>query len=326
MDIISGKQRSPLFSVLYGVPGVGKTTFAESTPRPLFLGPEKSEQVTSDRFPPVKSLAEFMGRLKDITAGKYKKNGNKTLVVDSITGMERIIHDEICKNDKNKKATMATACGGYGRAYDEAARRLWAIKEALETLQDKTGMDILIIGHSVKTRFIDPILQMDYDVYDMSLHKNGRRDCNSFFSEPATMVLFMNWANYKNSDEKFASSQGEREIYTEYRPSHLAKNRFGLPYRIEVGPEVGWEVIQEVVDQFYEGGGKEKIDYETEFDMKVQEFKGLYNEIKDEATQAKVNEYFNNTLEQTVEQNEFKKGLAQMVAMVKRLREIIANQ
>ena len=127
-----------------------------------------------------------------------------------------MIHVEIV--DTDKKNSMALARGSYGKAYEEAAAKLWRIKKDCEILRDKNGYNVIVIGHATKSHYTDPLLEIDYDMFEMGLHKSGRRDCNSFFTEWASTVLFINWATYKSSDEKFAKGVGTREVLTEHRP------------------------------------------------------------------------------------------------------------
>ena len=317
-EIIKGRKKGGMATVLYGTPGVGKSTLAAGAQNALFIGPEENAEMDIDRFPLVKTYAGLMKYLVELAQGKYKY---KTLVLDSISGMERIIHNEICANEPGK--SMSTALGGYGKAYDEAARRLWTIREALELVREKTQMNIIVIGHSVKTKLIDPILQTEYDVYDMSLHKNARRDCNSFFTEWASLVLFVNWATYKPSDDKFAGAHGKRELLTEYRPSHLAKNRFGLPYKIELADKNGWDILQKHIDNFYAGGKKEKPS-SAELQFLIKAFKDCFVQIKDESIKPTIQKRYNDCM--AVADKDLAKGIEALDKTCKRMQEIISNQ
>ena len=154
-EIIRGKKKGGMVTVLYGTPGVGKSTLAAGAQNALFIGPEENAEMDIARLPAIKTYAALMQYLAELAQGKYKKENFQTLVLDSISGMERIIHGEICANEPGK--SMATALKGYGKAFDEAARRLWTIRQALELVREKTLMNIIVIGHSVKTKFIDPM-------------------------------------------------------------------------------------------------------------------------------------------------------------------------
>ena len=104
----------------------------------------------------------------------------------------------------------------------------------MDDLREIKEMDIIVLGHSNVSNFTDPMLNIEYDQYEMCLAKTKRHDYNSIFMDWANMVLFLNWKNYKTQDGPGAVSIGKREILTEFRPSHYAKNRYNLPYSIEM--------------------------------------------------------------------------------------------
>ena len=319
--ITRGRKANAIGTVIYGTPGVGKSTLAAGAPSPIFIGPEENAEMDVARFPIVKSYGQLIGYLKELEQGKHKNENFKTVVLDSISGMEKIIHDEIASRESGK--TIATVMKGYGRGHEEAARQLWGIREALEQIRAKMNYNIIVIGHSVKTLFNDPVLQTEYDVYEMSLHKSKRRDCNSFFTEWASMVLFLNWVTHKTSDDKYVVGQGKREILTEYRPSHTAKNRFGLPYSINIDQGKGWELIQSHLNDFYASGKKEKV-ARPEFDALLAEVATAITEVTDKSIVPKINDYYKKTMEDA-DQN-LEEGFKKLKNLRNRIKEIIANQ
>ena len=328
--IIRGIQRKPLSLVIYGVPGVGKSKYAEGFPNPIFVGTEENDELTAARFPVVKSYVQMIRYLGELIKGQHK--GYKTVVIDSISGLEKIIHSEICGNDK----TMASAHGGYGKAYDFAAIQLWRIKGMLETLRDKTRYNIVVIGHATTTHFTDPVLQTDYEVWEMNLHKNKRRDCNAYFTEWASAVFFLNWATYKKTEEKFVVGTGARELFTEFRPSHLAKNRFGLPHKIKLeegGPgEAGknWKILRDHLVKFYESGKKTqetaaKADQKNQDNILIHRNKGLLEDLEMDAVKKKpLIEAHIKTMEELGKNP--KKGREMMKKLHERLTKIVQNQ
>src|ERR1700756_350013 len=61
------RKRRPFFGVLYGPPGVGKSTFASEAPSPIFIPCERGlDQITVSKFPTPTTLAEFGSYLKAI--------------------------------------------------------------------------------------------------------------------------------------------------------------------------------------------------------------------------------------------------------------------
>lgn len=314
-QIIRGRKRKPLAIVAYGVPGVGKSTFAAGAPNPIFLGPEENDELDVARFPIVKKYDQLIGYFDELIRGDHKKEKFETVVLDSIDAVEKLIHKEICDREPGK--TMATACKGFGKAYIEAGQKLWKIREKLEVLRDQGHYNIIVLGHAVKTKFEDPVIASSYDVWEMALHKTKAQDFNAFFTEWASTVLFMNWKNYKSEDEKFAFSLGRREIMTEFRPSYVAKNRFNLPHQIEMdsqNPLNTFKILEGYINEFFNSGATASYDPIPEL---VQEVKGLLAKTKDEFKQQ-----HGPAIEQAI-QNPVKE---QLEVYKGRLNEIVQNQ
>jgi hypothetical protein len=70
-----------------------------------------------------------------------------------------------------------------------------------------------------------------YERHSIKLNEKA----SALYSEFSDAVLFMSQKVYIKTDNNKvkAYGEGERILVTEQRPSHLAKNRFGLPYEIQ---------------------------------------------------------------------------------------------
>ena len=90
MEIITGRKSTPVKGVLYGVAGIGKTTFAAKWPKPLFLDVEQgSWQLDVARVIP-KSYAEFKDCIRQLQADAM---GYQTLVIDSADWLEQMMDE-----------------------------------------------------------------------------------------------------------------------------------------------------------------------------------------------------------------------------------------
>lgn len=288
--IIRGAVRKPLAMVLYGPPGVGKTDFCAGAPNVCYIGPEELDEKTFARVSIAKTSEQIIKQMKDFSNGVYANEKFQSIAIDSIDATEKLIIKEIC--DKEPGKTMATACGGYGKAWDEVGRKLWQIREILEKLRDHSKYNILIIGHAFKSNFTDPILNIEYETYEMTLHKGKRIDFNAFFTEWASLVIFMGWKTYKDKEGK-AQTMKERVLYTEFSPSYVAKNRFNLPVEILIPNDAErkhdqFKILMGHIDRYYNGLTKESEGPSFELQMMVKEAKELANKITDENTKKAV--------------------------------------
>lgn len=315
--IIRGRKRKPLAMVVYGIPGVGKTDFAGGAPNPIFIGPEENDEKTYARFPIVKTFAQQIGYMDELIKGVHKKEGFETVVIDSIDAIEKLICKEIVASEPGKN--MSTARKGYGKAWDEVGQKLWQLREKLEVLRDTTNYNIIVLAHSIKNKFSDPLLETEYDTYEMSLHKGKKTDFNSYFTEWASTVFFINSISYKSDDGQFARSLGRRQLFTECRPSHVAKNRFNLPYQIELDPiypeNNNFKKILAMIDSFYNGGGVANT-AANDLAMLLHEVKTLANTVNDDTMRPAVLSAITNS------QNNYN----ELAVIKNRLLELTQNQ
>lgn len=280
LEITSGKRKKPFNIILIGVPGIGKSTFAANAPKPVFLGAEENDELDVSRFPIPKTFDEFVAQLTSLHANP---RGFQTVVIDTLDSIEKLLHAKILSMDgKGAKSVMA-ALGGYGKAYEYAETELAHVRDLLKSLRDSHGMNVILLAHSKKVRATDTIIGMEYDTYEMNLHVRAQ----NLFVDWVSAVLFANYIAHAregaNSDKVFAMGHGQRVLLTEKRPGHLGKNRYNLPYEMDLDfPE-----FYAAYEAFYE----KPVTAAQLFDQ----ITGLLANIKDQAVVEKVM--------QTVEKN-----------------------
>ena len=219
---------SPPMIMIYGTHGVGKTSFAASSPNPIFLQTEDGlGLIDVPTFGLLKSFDEIMEAISALYAEDHSYS---TVVLDSADHLENLIWAQVCKD--NGWANIEAP--GYGRGY-VAALDVWRVLiEGLRALRDDKNMTVIIIAHSQIQRFDAPDAE-PYDRYSPKLHKGA----SALLQESMDVVLF---ANYRistvKSDAGFgkkvtrAVGGGDRVLHTEERPAYLAKQRYNLPATI----------------------------------------------------------------------------------------------
>lgn len=244
MEIIKGKQKQPFNVILFGTPGVGKSTWASKSPKPIFLGFEETSELDVDRFPIPRNYAEFVSQLDYLAKAPLDY---KTVVIDSIDTVERSLHQEI--REKEDKP-MAKCMGGYGAAYDYAESKLKTdVRDKLKTLRDQKGMNVILLGHVMTKTKTDPIQALTYDAYQPNLHNKAQ----SLFVDWAQCCFFATYVTSPikdgNSDKVFASGSGKRKLLCEERPGVYAKNRYNMPYDVAFE----FDVFLKHYEDFYSG-------------------------------------------------------------------------
>jgi hypothetical protein len=230
-EIISGKKKKPFNVILYGVPGIGKSTWAAACPKPIFLGPEENDELDAARFP---IPASYDDLLKQLTGLVADPKGYKTVVIDTLDGVEKLAHAKVLASDSKQTGSMMAAHGGYAKAYEKAETELFACRALLKTLRDKHGMHVVLLAHSKKAKATDTVVGLEYDTYELNLHAKAQ----SIFVDWVSAVLFANYSITKkdndNSDKVFAMGHGTRVLFTDKRPGYLAKNRYDLPHQLDL--------------------------------------------------------------------------------------------
>lgn len=227
--------------VVYGPEGVGKTTFGVSAPAPVVLGPENGLGDLVNVIPQkvTQTFAEVAAGVAHLANEKHEF---KTLVVDTINGIEQLIHADICADQD--VSNIELAFGGYGKGYIEAQKRIAGLMASLKALRDKKNMTVIIVGHSMVKTFNDPTLAAPYDRYMLKMNEKGA----AIVREAVECVFFLNYKTYVKEEKgkkAKAFSDDARALHTRRTAAYDAKNRWSLPAEILLGKGNGWTTYQE---------------------------------------------------------------------------------
>jgi len=221
---------------LYGVEGIGKTTFAAGAPNPIFILTEDGlGSLPVQHFPIATSTDDVMNAIATL----YQEDHSfGTVVIDSLDWLEAIIQGEIdAKHDAKDLA--------YGKGALIAAEKWRVILEGLNALRLERGMVVILIAHTTIKRFDSPEVE-PFDRYQPKLQERS----NALVREWCDAVLFANYKTIvKHDDVGFNKttnrgiSTGERLLYCTGRPAYMAKNRYQLPDSIPLS----WEAFETAI-------------------------------------------------------------------------------
>ena len=255
--VTTGRKLKPLALLLHAPHGIGKSTFAAESPNPVYIGSEENDELDVARFPRIETWNDLASQLQAL---RDETHDYKTLVIDTIDGLEQIAEKEILSQKGNKGKNMATADGSFGKAYINMANMFLNIRDNfLVPLRDKKGMNIVILAHSESRKHEDPMTNTSYDAYETAIHKKTK----PIFEDWVSAILFANYYLVKaenSSGKEYAEGDGMRMIYTEERPSHAAKNRFDMPYEVEFTKNGTWARVRNMILDHFKSGNTEKAD------------------------------------------------------------------
>lgn len=242
--------------VLYGTEKIGKSTFGANAPDPVFIFTEdgRSADVNPDAFEfdtersTAKSFNEVIEALQALAT---QEHSYKTLVVDSLTFLEKLIWKHLCEKhgedsiNSNAKGSPFAWNRGYSLAMDE-----WKLfTNGLDYLRNNKNMAIILIAHC-KQRVVSPPDREEYLQYCPDIHHCSEKlpgaSALDYLNRWADAILFAEeevFVQQTNDDKKkrhAGISTGQRVLHTTRKASHVAGNRFGLEPKIPFGKDDSW--------------------------------------------------------------------------------------
>lgn len=219
MNINTGVVPTPQKVVLYGVEGIGKTTFAAQFPNPLFIDTEDSTlHMDVARFDKPTSWTMLMQQIDYVKQNKPCG----TLIIDTIDWAEKL-----CKAHLAAQNKWTDSSNDYGAKYIALEKEFGDLLNKLSEVVD-VGIHVVITAHAWLRKKEEPDEMGAYDRYELKLEKKPA----PLVKEWADMVLFANYKTMILTDEKTKSKKatgGQRMMFTTHRPAWDAKNRVGLP-------------------------------------------------------------------------------------------------
>ena len=239
MKIIRTQINKPPRVVLYGIHGIGKSTFAAECPAPIFIQTEAGlDALQVQAFELAKSWNDVLSALLWLNNEPHEF---KTVVIDSLDWAEKLLFESVAE---------ANNVGGiekipFGRGYAEAETRWKQALDLLNKLNEEKKMLVVLLAHAQVKRFEDPERD-SYDRYELDLQKRSA----ALVAEWCDILAFATLSTTtKAKDAGFgrtvvkASSNGDRIVYLEERPAHDAKNRYGLPSELPLS----WDAIRDEI-------------------------------------------------------------------------------
>jgi hypothetical protein len=225
-SIVKRVRQEPPRIIVFGLRGVGKTSFAAKAANPIFVPTEDGLGVLDvPAFPLAKTFHDLLDNLKALLT---EEHDYKTVVVDSLDWAEKLVHIVV------RAKYGETIFTDYGKGYVYCVPYFEELLGLLDQLRTQKGMTVLLIAHTLVKRFQSPDCE-PYDRWELDLHQKVASVCEEW----ADAVLFASQKVF-TAETKLAFNQkavrgigsGERILLTEERPSHVAKNRYSLPYEM----------------------------------------------------------------------------------------------
>ncbi len=220
-SLITTTTPSPPKMIVYGQPGVGKTTFAASAGA-ILLDCENGAGAVAGltRTPYLQSWPQMREWLVELAS--TPPDGVAALTIDTIDWMVQRIVEHVVLDLDGKAAgditnTLGTAHGGYFKAREIVQNIVYRdLLPMLNTVADH-GIAIILLAHAANTKMTSP------EGFDLRL---AAPDLPHWIAPP-----FIEWADAV----LYASRDGDRRLLvTEGTNVILAKNRYSLPAELDL--------------------------------------------------------------------------------------------
>lgn len=235
LDTVGKPTERPLIITICGDAGTGKTSLAATFPRPIFIRAEDGmKSIPKDQMPdafPVLVGDGAESLLFDQMIALLKEDHDyKTLVIDSVTELERIFVDSVMAADGRAKS-INQAMGGYGAGPAAVATKHQRVRRAAGMLAEKRGMNVLFLAHADVETMRLPDAD-DFQRYSLRLPSKSLPPYVDNV-DAVGFVKLVSVVRGADGERKKAISTGDRELVLHATAANVSKNRFGITEPLE---------------------------------------------------------------------------------------------
>lgn len=237
MATISKPQDRPVLMTVCGDAGTGKTSLAATFPKPIFIRAEDGLQAIPaaqrpDAFPILRGPQDLWDQM---IALLQENHDYKTLVIDSVTALERMFVQDVLDSDKKAKS-INQAMGGYGAGPAAVAAMHQRVRKAAGLLNERKGMHVVFVAHADVETMRLPDAD-DYMRYSLRLPSKSLPP----YVDDVDLVGFLRLETFTkgaDGERKKAISTGDRQLVCHADAACVSKNRFGITEPLECTPGV----------------------------------------------------------------------------------------
>lgn len=232
--------------VLNAVEGWGKTSYGAYAPTPAILCArgETGYQTLlgAKRVPSVHAavIDNWPGLLALLGDLSRQALSFKTLILDALSGFERLCHEHVCNRDFHGE-WGDKGFSSYQKGYDISVTDWLEMLRLLDLIQTN-GVTIILLSHCQVRTSKQPITE-DFDRYVSDVHHKTWAATHKW----ADAVLFGTFRTIVDTKDNRPKGIGgtDRVLYTERRDAFDAKNRYGMPEQIDIPgqPNQIWSVV-----------------------------------------------------------------------------------
>lgn len=220
-----------VFVTLVGEAGLGKTSLAATFPKPIFIRSEDGLQSIAeadrpDAFPVIQYGEQLWEQLNGLIKDDHDY---KTVVIDSVTALERIFIKDVVDSDLKKPASINQALGGYGAGLSAVAAMHQRVRKACGALNERKNMNVVFIAHAD----LEMVELPDADAFNRYSLRLGKKSVAPY-TDDVDVVGHIKLQTFVKGDSKKAISDGSRLLVCHAQASCVSKNRYGIEEELTI--------------------------------------------------------------------------------------------
>ena len=227
LDEIETPHDRPVIVTICGEAGLGKTTLAASFPAPIVIRAEDGlqavpKEIRPKAFPLITKEPQLWDQIFGLLNEEHQY---KTLIIDSVTALERLFIQSVVDSDPKNPRTINQALGGYGAGLSAVSALHNRLRKGCGLLNTRKNMHIVFIAHAD----VETIELPDQDPYTRYNLRLGKRSVAPY-TDDVDVVGFIKLETHTTGDgeRKKAISDGTRLLVTYATASNISKNRYGI--------------------------------------------------------------------------------------------------
>lgn len=250
----SKPETRPVIVTITGDAGMGKTTLAATFPKPLFIRAEDGLQAVPeasrpDALPLVDSVDTLFTQLGGVLT---EEHDYQTLVIDSVTALERLFVKHVVDNDPKNPKSIKSANGGYGAGFEAVAALHQRLRHACGVINTRRKMHIVFIAHAE----VETLQLPDDEPYDRYSLRMSKKSIPAYVDD-VDVVGFIKLKTFvlgQEGERKKAKTDGSRVLVCYATPANISKNRHHIQEDLEI--EVGKNPLVDYVSSLKTGATK----------------------------------------------------------------------